>query len=77
MVWGKLAARGALAGYVVAGLGGQAAAETMVVRATGPSAATYKPGSKLGDAAGCEGHADAAWTRQLQRRRRRQCGTRQ
>ena len=49
MVWGKLAARGALAGYVVAGLGGQAAAETMVVRATGPSAATYKPGSKLGD----------------------------
>jgi len=49
MVWGKLAARGALAGYVVAGLGAQAAAETMVVRATGPSAATYKPGSKLGD----------------------------
>ena len=49
MVWGKLAARCALTGYVVAGLSAQAAAETMVVRATGPSAAIYKPGSKLAE----------------------------
>ncbi|BAI98664.1 hypothetical protein Sj15T_37320 [Sphingobium sp. TA15] len=48
MVWGRFAAKCALAGCV-AGLGAQAAAETMVVRATGPSAATYKPGSKLAD----------------------------
>ncbi|WP_340266028.1 hypothetical protein [Sphingobium mellinum] len=31
------------------GLAGPAAAETMVVRASGPSAATYRPGSKLAD----------------------------
>lgn len=49
MVWGKLVARCALAGWVVAGMGAQASAETMVVRATGPSASTYKPGSKLAD----------------------------
>lgn len=49
MVWGKLAVQCALAGCVAAGLGAQAAAETMVVRATGPSAATYRPGSKLAD----------------------------
>jgi len=49
MVWVKLAARCALAGWMVAGFGAQAWAETMVVRATGPSAATYKPGSKLAD----------------------------
>src|SRR3546814_19025400 len=48
MVWGRFAAKCALAGCV-AGLGAQAAAETMVVRATGPSAATYQPGSKLAD----------------------------
>ncbi|WP_313801306.1 hypothetical protein [Sphingobium sp.] len=47
MVWGKLAARCALAGWVVAGMSAQAGAETMVVRATGPSATAYKPGSKL------------------------------
>ncbi|WP_242128293.1 hypothetical protein [Sphingobium sp. Sx8-8] len=49
MVWGRIAARCALAGWVVAGLGAPVLAETMVVRATGPSAATYKPGSKLAD----------------------------
>lgn len=49
MRWGKLAARGTLVALVFAGLSAQAGAETMVVRATGPSAATYKPGSKLAD----------------------------
>jgi hypothetical protein len=49
MAWSKLAAQCALAGALVVGLGAQAWAETMVVRATGPSAAAYKPGSKLAD----------------------------
>lgn len=47
MVWGRVAVRCALAGWVMAGVSVQAGAETMVVRATGPSATAYKPGSKL------------------------------
>jgi len=49
MVWGRVVARCALAGWVVAGLSVPVLAETMVVRATGPSATTYKPGSRLAD----------------------------
>lgn len=49
MVWARVATHCALAAIAVAGLGTAAFAETMVVRASGPSAATYRPGSKLAD----------------------------
>ncbi|WP_176594514.1 hypothetical protein [Sphingobium sp. EM0848] len=49
MLWARVATRCALAAGMVAGLGTAAFAETMVVRVTGPSAATYRPGSKLAD----------------------------
>lgn len=49
MLWARVAAHCALAGAMMAGFGAQAMAGTMVVRATGPSAAVYRPGSKLAD----------------------------
>ncbi|KKW91985.1 MULTISPECIES: hypothetical protein [Sphingobium] len=54
MALARIAARGTAAGWALAGLilavfGTSASAETMVVRASGPSAATYRPGSKLAD----------------------------
>ncbi|AEG51358.1 hypothetical protein Sphch_3776 [Sphingobium chlorophenolicum L-1] len=49
MGWDRIFAWGALAGVMAAGLSAQAWADTMVVRATGPSAASYKPGSRLAD----------------------------
>ncbi|SCW87555.1 hypothetical protein SAMN02927924_03571 [Sphingobium faniae] len=50
MVWiNKAAARCVLAGLVMAGFGTTAWADTLVVRATGPSAGAYRPGSKLAE----------------------------
>lgn len=54
MLWARGARRPGTGWAVAAmcaglGLAGPAAAETMVVRASGPSAATYRPGSKLAD----------------------------
>ena len=50
MSWGKFFANAAVVGAVVAGLGGMplaAAAQSVVVRSTGPSAAQLPPGKRL------------------------------
>ena len=51
MTWDRIARRGAVVGLALAGLAGAsvAAADTIVVRASGPSAKSYPPGRKLAE----------------------------
>jgi len=48
MTWDRIALRGAIAGLALA-LGSAAIADTIVVRASGPSAKNYPPGRKLAE----------------------------